>query len=136
MKSFNEEGNLKGGKDEILERWTGHFSELLGNRTMETMINREITKYDGEQQFLPEIEEIITEINLLKKNKAPGESGITAEMLKNGGENLQLVIANMIQDIWLREEMPEDWKTAIFYPIHKKGDRTRCENYRGIASTT
>lgn len=29
--------------------------------------------------------------------------------------------------------MPEDWKTALIHPIHKKGDKTDANNYRGIS---
>jgi hypothetical protein len=29
--------------------------------------------------------------------------------------------------------MPEEWKETIIVPIHKRGDRDKCKNYRGIA---
>jgi hypothetical protein len=29
--------------------------------------------------------------------------------------------------------MPEEWKETIIVPTHKRGDRNKCENYRGIA---
>lgn len=31
-----------------------------------------------------------------------------------------------------KEEIPIDWKMGIMCPIYKKGDRNKCNNYRGI----
>ena len=28
--------------------------------------------------------------------------------------------------------MPTDWRTGSIFPIHKKGSKDKCENYRGI----
>jgi hypothetical protein len=35
--------------------------------------------------------------------------------------------------IWNKEELPHQWKESIVIPIHKKGDKTDCSNYRGIS---
>lgn len=29
--------------------------------------------------------------------------------------------------------MPEEWRKSVIYPIHKKGDKLKCENYGGIS---
>jgi len=29
--------------------------------------------------------------------------------------------------------LPEEWKESIIVPTHKKGDKTDCNNYRGIS---
>jgi hypothetical protein len=34
---------------------------------------------------------------------------------------------------WNEEELPLQWKESIVVPIHKKGDKTDCSNYRGIS---
>ena len=53
--------------------------------------------------------------------------------LLNGSE-----INKLINSIWNKEELPEEWKESINVPIYKEGDKTDCSNYRGISllSTT
>jgi hypothetical protein len=35
----------------------------------------------------------------------------------------------LICSIWNKEELPQQWKESIIIPIHKKGDKTDCNNY-------
>ena len=72
-------------------------------------------------------------IRALKNNKTPGIDNIPAELLKYGGETLECEIYEIIQLIWRHEEMPGAWDIGNIIPIHKKGDKTVCSNYRGIA---
>ena len=39
----------------------------------------------------------------------------------------------LVRQIWEEERIPEEWKETVIVPIHQRGDRDRCENYRGIA---
>jgi len=39
----------------------------------------------------------------------------------------------LVRQIWEEERIPEEWKETIIVPTHKRGDRDRCGNYRGIA---
>ena len=48
--------------------------------------------------------------------------------LLNGSE-----INKLINSIWNKEELPEEWKESITVPIYKKWDKTECSNYRGIS---
>lgn len=73
------------------------------------------------------------QIWFLKNQKAPGEDGITGELLKNMGNEITEYIYLLVKEIWVKEVIPEDWKTAIICPIYKNGDRQLCSNYRGIA---
>jgi hypothetical protein len=50
-----------------------------------------------------------------------------------GGGTLRCVIRKLIMLIWNKEELPHQWKETIVVPIHKKGDKTDCSNYRGIS---
>ena len=68
----------------------------------------------------------------LKNNKATGTDGIYPELIKYGGNEPLNRIYELVRKIWDEERIPEEWKETMIVPIHKKGDRDRCENYRGI----
>ena len=38
----------------------------------------------------------------------------------------------LVRQIWEEEWIPEEWIETIIISIHKRGDRDKCENYRGI----
>jgi hypothetical protein len=42
-------------------------------------------------------------------------------------------IHKLINFIWNKEELPDQGKESIITPVHKKGDKTGCNNYRGIS---
>jgi len=77
-------------------------------------------------------------IHKLKSHKSPGIDQIPAELIKAGGRTIYLEIYKLIISIWKKEKLPEEWKESIIVPIHKKGDKTDCNTYRGISllSTT
>jgi sorting nexin-29 len=37
----------------------------------------------------------------------------------------------LICKIWRDEKIPDDWKAGLIVPFFKKGDKMKCENYRG-----
>ena len=47
-----------------------------------------------------------------------------------------LEIHKLITSIWKKEKLPEERKESIIVPIHKKGDKTDCNNYSGISLLT
>ena len=42
-------------------------------------------------------------------------------------------LKTLFDSIWVSESVPDDWENQILIPLHKKGSRTTCDNYRGIA---
>lgn len=49
------------------------------------------------------------------------------------GKDIMKEMQSLISDIWRNEQIPNDWKTRIIYPIFKKGDIGIVSNYRGIS---
>jgi hypothetical protein len=69
----------------------------------------------------------------LKKYKSPGSDQILSELIQAGGEILLPVIHKLINSVWNKEELPDQWKESIIVPVHKKGDKTDCNNFCGIS---
>jgi hypothetical protein len=80
----------------------------------------------------PSQEEMEKAICNLKINKAPGEDNITAELTRNTSRELKKRLYALICKVWRDEKMPDDWKVGLTVPLFKKGDKMKCENYRGI----
>jgi hypothetical protein len=60
----------------------------------------------------------------LKRYKSPGIDQILTELIQAGGNTLRSEIHKLINFIWNKEELPEQWKGSITVPIYKKGDKT------------
>ena len=77
--------------------------------------------------------EVELAIEKLKSHKSPGIDQIPAELIKAGGRTIRCAIHKLIISVWNKEELPEEWKESIIVPIHKKGDKTDCNNNSGIS---
>ena len=121
----------------ILERWKEHYSSLLNTRNpinlscLESIPQLSVVR---EMDLMPTIQEVISSVNSLKNNKAPGVDDIPAEVLKYGGETLHARLHDIITAVWDAEDVPQQWKDAKLTSIFKKkGDRATCGNSRGIS---
>jgi hypothetical protein len=81
----------------------------------------------------PSFVEVEIGIGKLKSYESPGTDQIPAELIKAGGETLYSEIHRLICSIWNKEKLPQQWKESIIVRIYKKGDKTDCNNYRGIS---
>ena len=132
----SEEGILLSEEDDILSIWAEHFDELLNTETsnQKNIINQEIHKVHlAIEEPIPTLDEVNNIIQKLKDNKAPGIDLIQAELIKKASLNFVEHMHQLITNIWITENIPEDWNWSIICPIHKKGDVTICSNYRGIS---
>ena len=60
----------------------------------------------------------------IQRHKSPGIEQIPAELIKAEGRTIRSEIRKIINSIWNKEELPEEWKEFIIVPIYKKGDKT------------
>ena len=68
-----------------------------------------------------------------KKNKAPGMSGLCAEMIEPVGEVADEYLAKLFNKIVSEGKVPNDWSESIIVNLFKgKGDALERGNYRGL----
>ena len=58
------------------------------------------------------------------------------ELIKAENRTVRSKIYKLINSIWNKEELPEEWKESIIVPIYKNGDKTDHTNYIGIPRLT
>ncbi|VDP79064.1 unnamed protein product [Schistosoma curassoni] len=71
-------------------------------------------------------------VRQIKNGKAAGPDNIPAEALKSDVEVTTSMLYPLFKKIWEDEQVPMDWKEGYLVKIPKKGDLSKCENYRGI----
>ena len=110
----------------IVARWRKYFSQLFDVPGVRMLGSAEI---HTAEPLVPELSasEVELAIDKLKRHKSP------AELIKAGGRTIYLEIHKLIISNWKKEKLPEEWKESIIVPIHKKGDKTDSNNYRGIS---
>jgi hypothetical protein len=72
----------------------------------------------------PSCLEVEIAIAKLKRCKSPGSDEIPAEFIQAGGKILLSAIHQLINSVWNKEELPDQWKESIIVPVQKKGDKT------------
>ena len=72
-------------------------------------------------------------VSRLKNGKAAGIDEIVNEVIKYGGEQVSVVIWQIIRICFEGEKTPDDWMKGMIFAIYKEGDGRDPNNYRGIS---
>jgi hypothetical protein len=119
----DENGDLLEYFHIILNRWKNHFSQLLNVHRVSDV--RQIEIHTPKLlAYNPSPFEVEIATAKLKMYKSPGSDQIPAELIQAGGEILFSKIHKLINFIWNKEELPDQWKESIILPVHKKSNKT------------
>ncbi|CAH8626502.1 unnamed protein product [Schistosoma haematobium] len=129
----SKEGEVITNIEEQQNRWVEHFKELLNRPAPLNPSNIEAAPTDLPINVgPPTIEEISMAIRQIKSGKAAGPDNIPAEALKADVAATARILHILFNKIWDEEQVPTDWKEGLLIKIPKKGDLSKCDNYRGI----
>ena len=106
--------------EDIKKRWFEHYREILnGHPVVDESVLDLIKQHDPIMVLdeVPSRSEIKASVSQMNNNKAPGMDGITAEILKNGGEKMIILLKQVIQSV-KESEVPQDWRDAILVSLY------------------
>ena len=104
-------------REKIKQRWREYYTALLNKENQRDELE-DTPQVEGPIEELTR-KEIKDAIKAMKKGKAEGCSGVSADMIKILEESGVDTMADIIGTVWEEEEMPEDWKQSNIVPIYK-----------------
>ncbi|KAG7311613.1 hypothetical protein JYU34_002661 [Plutella xylostella] len=85
------------------------------------------------RHYTEDIPDVSIALKQLKNNKAPGDDGITTELLKAGGRPILIALRRLFNSVILEGTSPEAWSRSVVTLFFKKGNKALLKNYRPIA---
>lgn len=131
----NTEGEIKQDKNQITSIVENFYKNLYSSTNPEPYYieNRRIMNIGSEEIPNININEIEHALTQIKNNRAPGEDGVTTEMLKMGGTATLESIEILLNKCLSEGKIPNTWQNAKVILLYKKGDKLKIDNYRPIS---
>ena len=141
---LNDNNNILTEKDQILNKINTFYTDLY---TSQNIPNQCIDKYlenfnppklkKADFDFLDDYissDEVKIAINDLNNNKSPGEDGLTAEFYKKNSQTIAPILADVFNDIFMKETLPKSMCNSIITLIFKKkGSPLNLKSWRPIS---
>ena len=133
----SKSGDVITDPEKQMQRWKEHYLELYA--TINTVTDTALDNIPDlpvieELDNPPTEEELGRAIDCLASGKAPGADGIPPEVLKSGKSVLLRPLHSLLCLCWEQGHIPQDMRDANIVTLYKnKGDRSDCNNYRGIS---
>ena len=133
----SKDGVLLTEPSKIASRWREHFQCVLNqDAEFDMSVMDELPQYNINSGLddIPTLEEIQVCLKQLSSGKATGEDGIPAEIYIHGGEAITNRLLEIVIQMWQEGEVVQDFRDATIIHLYKnKGDRSICDNHRGIS---
>eukprot|EP00745_Piridium_sociabile_P014687 TRINITY_DN21651_c0_g1_i6.p1 TRINITY_DN21651_c0_g1~~TRINITY_DN21651_c0_g1_i6.p1 ORF type:complete len:655 (+),score=42.51 TRINITY_DN21651_c0_g1_i6:130-2094(+) len=78
-------------------------------------------------------DEIRNAINRMKNGKAAGPDGLPSDFFLRTQDVFVKLMYPLFNRVFDSGEYPQSWTKAVIFPLHKKGNSRKTDNYRGIS---
>ena len=113
------------------------FASVFTRENLENIPSFEQIITDDSLSFLQcSVDEVTKLLKEPKPRKSPGPDGIHPLILKNCADTLAISICKIINLSFSLGKIPDCWKQADIIPLHKKGAKNNCKNYRPVSLTS
>ena len=120
---------LTAGGD-IADRWERYFKGLLNLEN--PSIFEDTPPKEGSIMGIFK-EDVVAALEGIKKDKAPGPSGVTSSLLRYAGVSGIEALTSVFQKVMKDEVCATEWSVNLTLLLYKKkGDAILCGKYRGL----
>jgi hypothetical protein len=129
--TYNNEKVTEG--TEICKAFNEFFKSVFGAPIESTDTNYERNTIESISKIHISVDVVEKHLKRLNPNKGAGCDGIPPIFWQKCAKTLSLPISLIYNNSLRNGLFPNIWKKAHIVPIHKKGTKTKIENYRGIS---
>ena len=115
------------------EELCNHFTEILQAGPEKMVYSNETRNATVSPAVELTTEEFEGHVKKLKLRKAAGPDDLKAESIVFADEETKTKIHCIVNRCLQGHPIPQEWRAAKIFPLHKKGDPQVASNYRGIA---
>ena len=117
-------------RDRMLKRVEEFYQDLYSSNVTVKSVSASV-----DTSSVPEVttKEVSFALKSMKRGKAPGDDGISVDLLMDAGTEIHSRLAQLYTQCIRKENVPESWCNAIVILLHKKGDQKDLSNYRPIS---
>ena len=77
---------------------------------------------------------ILKAVKLIKVKNSEGHDRTPQRLIIDGIELLLKPLSKLFNNIYVNDQIPEQWKLSKITTVHKKGAKSNVENYRPVAN--
>jgi len=115
--------------------WKDYYGKLWneqGNKGEEKSEEERRSEGTDDNEDMITIEELNKVLKQARNRKSCELDNLPMELWKIGGNELKIHLLELFNNIIDKNQIPQEWETGMVISMHKKGAKSKCENYRGI----